>query len=801
MTKNTQKTYEKNTKQKSNQQKSKSNKSGSLVEEFYITKSGLKPQYKPTEKIPVIQVDNFPELGKLTALRFIEWIQQNPNGVVSLPTGKTPEHFIKWVVRILTDWDLPNIQNILSEVEIDVKNKPTLNNLRFVQIDEFYPIDSKQHNSFYYYIQKYYFRNWGLNINKATLMNINEIPTAENLPLDQIFPEQIVDLSLRTKWASNRLERLQKKTIELVDEFCTNYERKIREMGGIGFFLGGIGPDGHIGFNVQGSDHFSTTRLIQTNYETQAAAASDLGGIEIAKNRLVITIGLDTITYNKEATAVIIAAGEAKSNIVRDSIQKEISNKYPATSLQKLRNARFYLTNGAAIRLLERRMIDVDAQDPLTQQSLERAVINLVVEKQKSLTDLNTNDYKSDKLANLVLNRSKISPKEIGTQIEKNISERLERGLQPVENQTFLHTAPHHDDIMLGYLPYLNHLVRSPKNKHHFTYLTSGFTAVTNSFMLNILIELRDFFNINYFDKRLRERYFDPSFSEGRNRDVNLYLDSIAAHSKTMRSEAVARRLLRNIIEIYEEDNPIYLKDRVNELINYFETQYPGKKDINYVQKLKGMMREWEVEILWGFYGFSVEDVSHLRLGFYQGDIFTEAPELNRDVMPVLELMKKIKPTVVTVALDPEGSGPDTHYKVLQTVSEALKLYESDAGISSVKVWGYRNVWYRFHPSESNLYVPVSLNSFSILENTFMQSFGSQRAASFPSWEYNGPFNRLAQQIQVEQYNTIRACLSSDYFINHPHPRVRAAKGILFLKELSSEEFYKHSRELKALTE
>ena len=70
-----------------------------------------------------------------------------------------------------------------------------------------------------------------------------------------------------------------------MDEFCTEYEAKIREMGGIGFFLGGIGPDGHIAFNVQGSDLYSTTRLCEPNYETRAAAATDLGGIEVARDR------------------------------------------------------------------------------------------------------------------------------------------------------------------------------------------------------------------------------------------------------------------------------------------------------------------------------------------------------------------------------------------------------------------------------------------------------------------------------------------------------------------------------------
>ena len=65
--------------------------------------------------------------------------------------------------------------------------------------------------------------------------------------------------------------------------------------------MGGIGPDGHIAFNVRGSDSNSTTRLTLTNFETQATAAIDLGGIEISRNRLkVITIGLGTITHNEK---------------------------------------------------------------------------------------------------------------------------------------------------------------------------------------------------------------------------------------------------------------------------------------------------------------------------------------------------------------------------------------------------------------------------------------------------------------------------------------------------------------------
>jgi glucosamine-6-phosphate deaminase len=331
--------------------------------------------------------------------------------------------------------------------------------------------------------------------------------------------------------------------------------------------------------------------------------------------------------------------------------------------------------------------------------------------------------------------------------------------------------------------------------------MTSGFTAVTNSYMLGLLEDLKYYLSQTDFTSRFTQRYFDPEFKEGKNRDIHLYLDGLAAHSKTIRKEAVSRRLLRNMIEIYEEDNISYLEDRVDELINYFKTQYPGKKDIPHVQKLKGMMREWEEELVWAFFGFNTSAVSHMRLGFYQGDIFTENPEMDRDVIPILNLLKKIKPTIVSVALDPEGSGPDTHYKVLQATAEALKLYEKETGIKEVKVWGYRNVWYRFHPAEANIFIPVSLNSMAIMENTFLNSYGSQRSASFPSWEHDGPFSRLAQRIQVEQYQTIRLCLGKDYFLKHPHPRVQAAYGMVYLKELSLEEFYTHSAELRKLTE
>jgi glucosamine-6-phosphate deaminase len=243
------------------------------------------------------------------------------------------------------------------------------------------------------------------------------------------------------------------------------------------------------------------------------------------------------------------------------------------------------------------------------------------------------------------------------------------------------------------------------------------------------------------------------------------------------------------------------LRLRVKELHEYFVTQYPGAKDPPDIQVFKGTIREWEVELLWAYFGIDATAISALRLGFYKGDIFSEEPEMDRDVIPIFQLIKKVKPNVLSVAFDPEGSGPDTHYKALQAVAEALRMYEKESGDTTMRVWGYRNVWYRFRPSEADLMVPVSLNSLSLLHTAFMNCFGSQSAASFPSYEYDGPFSELAQKIQVEQYDMMKTCLGKEFFQHHEHPRMRAARGMIFLKEMNLQEFYEKVRELKKITE
>ena len=771
------------------------------VELAALASSPYEPRYAPDEKITALVVDNFPALGKLAAMRFIEWVQANPGGVVSLPTGKTPEHFIKWVNRILTGWEDPQVRSELEQSGVDPGRKPDMASLHFVQIDEFYPIDPTQDNSFFSYVNRFYIDGFGLDRSKALLIDCREIGLSRGQALASVWGEGAVDLSLRYRAPTSVTEQRQKAVLAGVDQWCQEFEDAIRERGGIGFFLGGLGPDGHIGFNVRGSDHRSTTRLTEVNYETQAAAAGDLGGIEVARQRLVITIGLGTIAGSRSACVIIIAAGEAKARIVADAIQEAPGIAHPASALHALPNARFYLTSGAAKLLGRRQLALIEREEAADDELVERVLVDLAVKRNKRLVDLGVADIADDEAATTVLQRAEGGLERLSAMVRDRLVEKIERAMQPLSDTRFLHTEPHHDDLMLGYLPHIVRHVRSPSNTHYFSCMTGGFTSVTNQFVVGHAERLCRFLETADFARLLEEGYFEPDNLNGRNRDVWQYLDGVAAADEDMRDEGAARRFLRNLVALYGDRDMASLRDRLRLLDRYFGSRYPGQKDSEEVQLLKGMCREWEAECLWGYFGWDCSRVRHLRLGFYTGDVFTQEPTVEGDVVPVLELLAEAKPDVVGVALDPEASGPDTHYKVLQAITEALRRYEQQSGRADIRVWGYRNVWYRFHPSEANIFVPVSLNMLAVMQNSFVNTFISQKDASFPSPEHDGPFSELAQRVQVEQYQKIKTCLGREWFQEHPSPLIRATRGLVYLKELSLAEFYQRSREMRHAAE
>ena len=765
----------------------------SKVENKFYQRAG---NYKISTRVPYIVVDNFPRLGLLTALRFVEWISENPEGVISLPTGKTPEYFIKYTRYLLDSWKSKEVQDILYRHDLGNISKPDTRGLQFVQMDEFYPINPVQHNSFYNYVNRFYIDQFGLDRSKCLTMNSVSIGLPDGMHYREIFPDLTIDLGLRFREAKTLMEEMQQKAIFMIDNWCSVYEQQVRDKGGIGFFLGGIGPDGHIAFNTRGSDLFSTTRLTATNFETQAVAAGDLGGIEISRNRLVITIGLETITYNPDTVAIIFAAGEAKSFVIKEALENEINTLYPATTLQRLEKSTFYLTCGAASSLSDRLELYF-MQGKWSDEKTEKAVIDLCLKLEKYSRNITIADLKNDEYCSLIpdLNKNTVST------VVDSVKNKINRGIEREENKVIYHTGPHHDDIMLGILPKCIRQVRSATNEVHFCVLTSGFTSVTDKFMENILLDTLKLIDEGQIQMIFYPDFFDGGYKIKWYKDVYHYLDATAQHNYAGMRRGICHRVVRGLVEIWDLGDKLQLVEVINMVIKTLRSSYKGSKSPEQIQKLKGMVREFEEELVWAHFGVPIKNIHHLRLGFYKGDIFTEQPERGRDVEPVLNQLRRIDPDIISLALDPEGSGPDTHYKVLQAIAAAVKEWGREKDLSGLRVMGYRNVWYRFHPSEVNTIVPVSLNSMAVLESSFEQCYGSQVHASFPSYEYDGKFSDLTRKIWVEQLKQVQLITGKAFFYESELPILRATHGLVYTKNMSADEFIAMAKDLEKLME
>jgi glucosamine-6-phosphate deaminase len=132
---------------------------------------------------------------------------------------------------------------------------------------------------------------------------------------------------------------------DLVDRHCADYESKIDSYGGLDIQILGIGRTGHIGFNEPGSSLESLTRKVTLAQITIEDAAPSFGGVENVPAK-AITMGVSSVL--KARCIYLMAYGEGKAQIVSDTLTNDITDKVPATYLQKHSNTVFVLDNAAA---------------------------------------------------------------------------------------------------------------------------------------------------------------------------------------------------------------------------------------------------------------------------------------------------------------------------------------------------------------------------------------------------------------------------------------------------------------------
>ncbi len=113
---------------------------------------------------------------------------------------------------------------------------------------------------------------------------------------------------------------------------CETYEAKIKAIGGIDLFLGGIGPDGHIAFNEPGSSLTSRTRQKTLTTDTIIANSRFFENDVNKVPKTALTVGVGTVMDAKEV--VILVNGYNKARALAQAVEGSVNHMWSITALQ-----------------------------------------------------------------------------------------------------------------------------------------------------------------------------------------------------------------------------------------------------------------------------------------------------------------------------------------------------------------------------------------------------------------------------------------------------------------------------------
>lgn len=762
------------------------------VEERFIAKSSRQKVY-PSEYIVTIEARNSYELGKLIALRFIEWLQNNPNGVVAFTSGSNPEFFIKFLDYYKHNWNNDDVQKELHSFGIFAKNFPKSNNLKLVQMEEMYPISDRHYKKISNYTIRHYAKLLQIKPENLLLMDAEKHGVVGDKGMNVVFMNGRVDLSITGIKATSQVELWQQRAIDELKQFCVEYEKKIRAWGGIDFFISSIGYDGQLGFIQPDTDLKSNTHILAVDYKTAAQCAKDVGGIEYVRGKIAITVGLGTLTVKPDAVMIVIANGEGKAQAVKNAVENTNNLIYPATVLQKYKNSRFYITDGAGKALDDRQTEDLrfKSKHGWMQKHVEEVITYIALEEKKPILSLSQDDLNKYVRGKLLMENP---PKALNVMLKEthdNIIRKIELGakLNLGKASKVMHTYPHHEDLVLGYYPLLDYF--TAKFKNHFVYFTSGFNSVSDAYILSILNNVNDWW-INKEQDNILKKPYEKILLNYKNFFIKQDYEQLS-----MQDSLIGLKCLVRVFDIKDVDE---LKHTIRWLKDeYFAHKQPGELDVAQVKMLKGLIRESEADRASVIRNIPLNQILHLRSKFYSGREFMRTPRHESDVLPFINTYNKIKPDILMVLDDPESYPPITNYRVLQIVAQGLRSKECIQNVN-LQIFGYRSVWFRYRLSDydaGNVFVPVSSKTLSSQMRIYNTCFSSQKKSQYPSPYFDGDYAASADTVMREQLVDLKTLLGADYFARNPNRDIREAAGFLFLTQMSLNEFFRKAQELQ----
>jgi glucosamine-6-phosphate deaminase len=171
---------------------------------------------------------------------------------------------------------------------------------------------------------------------KASFKNVVTFNMDEYVALPEDHPESYH--SFMWKYLFSHVD-VQKDNVNILngnvpdlEAECAQYEKKMKEVGGVNLFLGGIGPDGHIAFNEPGSSLSSRTRIKTLTYDTIVANSRFFDNDVSKVPKTALTVGVGTVMDAEEV--VIIVNGHNKAQALRHAIEEGVNHMWTISALQ-----------------------------------------------------------------------------------------------------------------------------------------------------------------------------------------------------------------------------------------------------------------------------------------------------------------------------------------------------------------------------------------------------------------------------------------------------------------------------------
>ena len=489
-------------------------------------------------------------------------------------------------------------------------------------------------------------------------------------------------------------------------EFCTQYEEKIQQIGGIDCMLLGIGANSNIMFNTAGTLQSSRTRMVLLEGASRKEAAATFSSTDNVPAG-IITMGISTML--KARNVILMAWGDEKAAIMKETIEGKISDGAPSTYLQIHQNAKAVVDLSAAYSLTRISHPWLVTSCEWDNKLIRRAIVWLCQKTGKPILKLTNKDYSEHGLGELLALYG--SAYNVNIKIFNDIQHTITGwpGGKPNADDTdrperatpypkrVLIFSPHPDDDVIS----MGGTFRRLCDQHHdvhVAYQTSGNIAVGDE-------------------------------------EVVRYCE-----------------YLRDVCSKYSPSDTV-IKDKADEIIRYlrYEKVENNEAERPDVLFMKGTIRREEARHACRYTG--IKDDSHIHfldLPFYETGLVKKNPISEADKDIIKNLLEELKPDQIFVAgdlADPHG----THKVCLDAILAAVDEIKDEDWLKACRIWMYRGAWAEWEMDHIEMAVPISPEELRHKRNAILKH--QSQAESAP---YLGDDERLFWQ-RAEDRNRVTA--------------------------------------------